>query len=341
MLRLFLSADSTASSSSTTSTSSSSSCSVGGSDSGVSESEQRQQQRQQQRPSQSSSSTSKAPSHPHLSHLMLAGPDDFRGPTPSSMADSGRRTQSLEILNDDFAELRVGGGEAREEEEKGQNVTVRDHELTMIDCGFASLHTSCSIFQVPVARSASSVRFADEEGEAAVAAAAPDNVDTAGYSLLPRQARLTKSRSIPVHLTVGREESEALPASLRPDPFCRDISGEFLAGGMHDRDCKLSLSVGVGGGGGGGGAGAGVGARGLCPRSSSAFLSQDRLSSPSSSLLSSSFSSSTLDPSRKKMAWTRSASSALAPTPLSPPPSPLAHGTRRNASASPSKHSNG
>ena len=46
---------------------------------------------------------------------------------------------------------------------------------------------------------------------------------------------MRKSLSIPVHLTVSRAESSALPYALRPDPFCDDDYER-----RHDRQCALA-----------------------------------------------------------------------------------------------------
>ena len=54
-----------------------------------------------------------------------------------------------------------------------------------------------------------------------------------------REARIRKSMSIPVHLTVSKEDSVNLPYSLRPDPFCdEDYHGTWTR--QHDRDCEVT-----------------------------------------------------------------------------------------------------
>ncbi|XP_059085990.1 uncharacterized protein LOC131882756 [Tigriopus californicus] len=112
-----------------------------------------------------------------------------------SLVDSGRRTQSLEGLSDDLASIQLSPGPRRR--------------------GKAEKHA----------------HFADElERSRGVSSPALSAPPTMRNIVLPDPPRLKKSSSIPVHLTVSRYESSALPYALRPDPFCD-------ARRSHDPDC--------------------------------------------------------------------------------------------------------
>lgn len=112
-----------------------------------------------------------------------------------SLVDSGRRTQSLEGLSDDLASIQLSPGPRRR--------------------GKAEKHA----------------HFADElERSRGVSSPALSAPPTMRNNVLPDPPRLKKSSSIPVHLTVSRYESSALPYALRPDPFC-DVRR------AHEPDC--------------------------------------------------------------------------------------------------------